>query len=135
MQTRRKGILFVCEDATMLEVRQILLERFGYKVWPTTSLDDARTIARLSCPDMLLMENSYYPQGDTEHLAENVKKVCPQIIAVVLAPYFAVRDTSHSAVDRFVARDDSPDLLLAQIQELLEPKAKGGSSAANSSAF
>ena len=29
MQTRRKGILFVCEDATMLEVRPMLLERAG----------------------------------------------------------------------------------------------------------
>lgn len=50
MQTRRRGILFVCEDETMLEVRQMLLERFGYKVWPTTSMDDASAIAKRSCP-------------------------------------------------------------------------------------
>lgn len=134
MQTRRKGILFVCEDATMLEVRQMLLERFGYEVWPTTSMHDASVIARRTCPDMLLMENSHYPGGDLERLVASVKRACPKMIAVVLAPYFAVRDSSNSAIDRFVARDDAPDSLLAQIQELLEMRTSGDPDTSRSSA-
>lgn len=79
------------------------------------------------------MENNYYPGGDIEGLVARVKRACPQIIAVVLAPYFAVRDSSHTVIDRFMARDDAPELLLAQLQELLEAKA-GGNNAAHSSA-
>jgi DNA-binding NtrC family response regulator len=123
MQTRRKGILFVCEDATMLEVRPMLLERAGYKVWPTDSIEAATAIAQENSPDMFLMENGY-PNPNLEIAAEKVKRVCPDILSVVLAPYFAVRDTSHGVIDRFIARDQGPDLLLCQIAELLRENRK-----------
>jgi CheY-like chemotaxis protein len=133
MEARRKGILFVCEDATMLDVRQMLLERVGYTVWPTNSMDEASAIAQRTCPDMLLMEDSYL-DSSLEASAQVVKDVCPEIIAVVLAPYFAVRQTSESVIDRFIARDQGPDLLLAQIDELFREKDIQGNSTATSSA-
>jgi DNA-binding NtrC family response regulator len=119
MRSSTKSILFVCEDATMLEVRQLLLERVGYKVWPTNSLRDAQLIAQDTCPDLLLFEDGY-PTGNSEQLANSVKSVCPRIIAVALTPYWAVKNASHSAIDKFLARDESPDLLLAQIDELFQ---------------
>lgn len=118
MQPRRKRILFLCDDATMREIRQMLFERVGYIVWSTDSMDEATTIAQMHRPDMLLMDSGY-PTLDLEASATKVKNICPAIIAVVLAPYFAVRDTSRSTIDCFVARDQGPDLLLSQIAELL----------------
>jgi CheY-like chemotaxis protein len=131
MQVDRKGILFVCEDATMLEVRQMLLERVGYTVWPTKSMAEASAIAEQNCPDMLLIEDGYQ-NSDLEQAAARVKDVCPQVIAVVLAPYFAVR-SSQGFVDCFVARDQGPDLLLAQIEELFQEKQKHDTHAFGSS--
>lgn len=125
MQSRRKAILCLCHDATMLRVRQMLLEHFGYKVWPTLSVADATVLAENICPDMLLMDNNY-PGVNLEHVAQQVKDVCPAVIAVVLSPQFAVHDSSHTAVDRFVPRDEEPDVLIARIEELFQQKGHGG---------
>jgi len=119
MQSRRKAILCLCHDETMLQVRQMLLEHFGYSVWPTTTVAEATSLAESHCPDMLLMDNNY-PGESLEQVAQRVKDVCPEVIAVVLSPYFAVHDASNSAVDRFVPRDEEPDALMARIEELFE---------------
>jgi DNA-binding NarL/FixJ family response regulator len=119
MQQRRKAILCLCHDATMLQLRQMLLEHFGYKVWPTTSVADATVLAENICPDMLLMDTTY-PGVNLEQVAQQVKEVCPAVIAVVMSPYFAVHDSSQTAVDRFVPSDEDPDTLAARIEELFE---------------
>ena len=125
MRTRRKEILCLCHDATMLQVRRLLLEHFGYKVWPTSSVEDATVLAENVCPDMLLMDNNY-PGVDFEQVAEQVKQVCPRLIAVVLSPYFSVHDSSQTAVDRFVPRDEEPDALAARIEEVFAEKGQPG---------
>jgi len=117
-QPRGKAILCLSGDVTMLRVRRMLLERFGYKVWSTNSVEDVDVIARTNCPDMLLMDNSL-PDVNFEQIAERAKTVCPDLVAVLLMPFFAVHNASNSPIDRFVARDDAPDLMIAQIQELL----------------
>lgn len=124
MQTRRKAILCLCYDRDVLQVRRMLLEHFGYEVLPTSSLEDAKTVAESSCPDMLLMDNSH-PGVDYEQVAEQVKKVCPTMLAVVLSPYYGVRPGSLGCVDRFVAKDDGPKVLISQIEELFEQRAGG----------
>lgn len=118
IQPRSKAILCLSGDVTTLRVRRMLLERFGYKVWSTNSVEDVDVIAKANCPDMLLMDNSL-PNVNIEQIAERVKTLCPDLVAVALLPFFAVHNASNSAIDRFVARDDAPDLMIAQIQELL----------------
>jgi CheY-like chemotaxis protein len=97
----------------------MLLEHFGYTVLPTTSVEDAKHLAKGQCPDMLLMDNSY-PGIDFEHLAEQVKGVCPEVITVVLSPFYGVRNGSGGAIDRFLAKDEGPDVLISQIADLFE---------------
>ena len=123
MQPRRKAILCLCHDATMLLLRRMLLEHFGYKVWPTSSVEDATALAESICPDMLLMDNNY-PGVSLEQVAQQVKEVCPEVIAVVLSPYFAVHDSSQTAVDRFVPRDEEPDALIERIEELFAERGR-----------
>jgi CheY-like chemotaxis protein len=120
MSHRTKAILCLCHDSNMLLVRRMLLEHFGYIVLPTTSAEDAKAIVQRQCPDMLLMDNG--DSGvDWRKLAEQVKQICPEVITVVLAPFFSsVQPGSSTSVDRFVAKDDGPDALVAQIQELLD---------------
>lgn len=124
MQPNPKAILCLCHDETMLQLRQMLLEHFGYKVWSTNSVENAKNIAEDSCPDMLLMDHNY-PGIDFEKVAEQVKQVCPEVIAVVLSPYFAVRRVSHSAVDRFVPRDEQPEVMVERIEELFQMRGGG----------
>jgi len=99
----------------------MLLEHFGYTVLPTSSAEDAKSVAGDSCPDMLLMDNTQ-PGIDFEQLAEQVKKACPTTLTVVLSHYFGIRPGSCGYVDRFVAKDDGPGALIAQIAELFRQR-------------
>src|SRR5580658_2260764 len=87
MQTHRKAILCLSYDTNMLQVRQMLLEHFGYRVFPSSSVEDAKAVAERQCPDMLLMDNTH-PEMDLEEVATAVKRACPGVIAVVLSPYY-----------------------------------------------
>jgi CheY-like chemotaxis protein len=125
MEPHRKAILCLCCDTHTLQVRQMLLEHFGYLVFATNSVQDAENIAQDRCPDMLLMDNSH-PEVDPEQVARQVKTKCPDMIAVVLSPYYyGAGNAGRSAVDRFVTSNDGPDVLISQIEELLGGRSRG----------
>jgi CheY-like chemotaxis protein len=103
----------------MLEVRCMLLEHFGYTVLPTTTAEDAKNVAEQQCPDLLLMDNCD-STVDYNGVAEQVKKVCPDVIAVLLSPLFRLSVNGDSgSIDRLVAQDDGPGVLMDEINELL----------------
>jgi len=119
MKARDRAILCLCYDRNMLQVRQMLLEHFGFTVLPTSSVEEAEQIAGSRCPDMLLMDNSY-PGIDFQEIAKQVKRACPGVITVLLSPYYyGFRRGSDGAIDHFVTQDDSPDQLISQLQGLL----------------
>jgi len=125
MEPHRKAILCLCCDTNTLQVRQMLLEHFGYRVFAASSVDDAKNIAENRCPDLLLMDNSH-PEVDPEQVATQVKMKYPGVIAVVLSPYYyGAGKASRSAIDRFVTSNDGPDVLISQIEELLEDTPAG----------
>ena len=127
MQRRNKSILCLSQDAVMLRVRQLVLEHFGYQVWPTNSVDRVAGIAVGKCPDMLLMDNGD-PGVNLEELASRVKMLCPGLLAVVLSPFYAVHRSSRTPIDRFLAQDEAPDVLLANLEELFASQSGGGAS-------
>jgi len=125
MQTNRKAILCLSYDSKMLQIRQMLLEHFGYTVFPSSSVEDAKVVAERRCPDMLLMDNTH-PEMDLEEVATAVKRACPGVIAVVLSPYYyGPHNGPARAVDRFVVKDDGPDALLSQIEQLFGEQERG----------
>lgn len=129
MQPRPKVILCLCYDTTVLQVRCMVLEHFGYVVFATSSVEHAKRLAAHQCPDLLLMDHSH-SEVDLEQVAHQVKQICPEILAIVLSPYYyGARNAASGAIDRVVARDDGPDALISQIEELLRER---GSSAASS---
>ena len=122
MQPRRKEILCLCFDPNMLQVRQMLLEHFGYVVHPTNSPESAARMVRDRCPDMLLMDDND-AGNNFEQLAAQVKQICPDVITVMLSPFYYVNANSDS-IDRVVSKDDGPDVLLSQIEELFGEEGK-----------
>jgi CheY-like chemotaxis protein len=119
METHRKQILCLCNDNNMLQVRRMLLEHFGYSVVPTSSIEDVNALVQESCPDMLLMDNNDH-EIDFEKVAKQAKGICPEMITVMLSPYYySNRNGSGEAIDCIVAKDDGPSALLSQIEELL----------------
>jgi CheY-like chemotaxis protein len=118
MAQRPKAILCLSDDGDILRIRRMLLEHFGYIVLPTTSAADAKSLVKQQCPDMLLMDNG--DSGvDCAHLAKEAKDICPDLITVVLSPYYSMSSSKSARhVDRFVAKDEGPDALITQIKEL-----------------
>jgi len=126
MHTNRKAILCLSYDVNMLQVRQMLLEHFGYTVFSSNSIEDATSVARRRCPDMLLMDYTH-PEMDFEKVAMQVKRACPGVIAVVLSPYYyGPHNGVSGAVDRFVTKDDGPDALISQIEDLFGEQGHDG---------
>lgn len=125
MHMHSKAILCLSYDTNMLQIRQMLLEHFGYRVFPSSSVEDAKNVAQRQCPDMLLMDNTH-PEIDFEEVAAQVKRACPGVIAVVLSPYhYGPKNGSPGAVDGFVAKDDGPDALISQIERLFGERSQG----------
>jgi response regulator RpfG family c-di-GMP phosphodiesterase len=120
METRRKAILCLCHDNNMLQVRRMLLERFGYSVLTSSSVEQAAKAAEKHCPDMLLMDDSL-PGLDFEQVGRQVKKLCPQMMIVVLSPYYyGTGRTSPGTVDRFIARDQGPNIVISEIEDMFD---------------
>jgi CheY-like chemotaxis protein len=128
MEPQRKAILCLCYDTNMLQIRRMLLEHFGYRVLPTTSVEAAKSLARDECPDMLLLDNSH-PEIDFEQVALQVKQSCPRMLTVVLSPYYHGRKQTNGVIDRFVPKDDGPGVLISQIEELFGDGVSGGDTA------
>ena len=122
MEPRRKEILCLCYDPNMLQVRQMLLEHFGYVVHSASSPEDATSMVRDRCPDMLLMDDND-SNNDFERLAARAKQICPDVITVMLSPFYYIKSNSD-AIDCVISKDDGPDVLLSQIEELFGEEGK-----------
>jgi CheY-like chemotaxis protein len=117
MEFSRKAILCLCHDDMTLRVRRLLLEHFGYKVLAANSLQETTKLLHDSCPDMLLMDNTY-PGHDYEDTAETAKSICPELLAVVLMPGYALRSGENGSIDRFLPIDGPREEWLAELQSL-----------------
>ena len=118
MEQLQKAILCVSSDPTILHLRQLLLERFGYRVYPASRLQDASSLASYHCPDILLMDYSF-SIAELEELAQGVKQICPDLMVAVVAPYFAMPGVNGRSIDRFISIDESPGVIISSIREML----------------
>ena len=125
MVSKRKEILCLCQDELTLQVRQMLLEHFGYKVLATDSVGEMQAILRRACPDMLLLDTTD-PQLDCHDIANQAKSICPEILSVVLTADYGRLNTCHDAVDRFLRLDAPREEWLSGIQALFARQSQGG---------
>jgi CheY-like chemotaxis protein len=127
MVPRRKAILCLCHDNNMLQVRRMLLERFGYVVFSSNTIEEAQNVIEQHCPDMLLMDNAY-PHVDCEQIAKQGKTLCPDMLTVVLSPYYyGGRNGSDEVIDKFITNDEGPHMLISEIEGLFGSRANAES--------
>jgi hypothetical protein len=117
MKTTDKAILCLCHDETTLRVRQLLLEYFGYRVFPAESLAQVSVLLRQTCPDMFLMDDTY-PGLDYELAAKGAKALCPEVLAVVLVPGYGLASGGYGPVDKFLSLDGPREQWLVQLESL-----------------
>lgn len=116
----------MCHDELTLQVRQMLLEHFGYKVLTTDSVGQMDAILHQACPDMLLLDTSD-PDLDWQELTGNAKAICPDILSVVLTADYGRLRNEHESVDRFLQLDSPREEWLAGIKSLFARQSDGES--------
>lgn len=117
MGSDHKEILCLCLDELTLQVRQMLLEHFGYKVLATDSIDEMNVILRHACPDMLLLDTND-PELDCQKIADTAKSICPDILSVVLTPDYGFQGHGLGSIDRFLRLDGPREEWLSGIEAL-----------------
>ena len=117
LQSKQKEILCVCQDGLTLQVRQMLLEHFGYKVLTSDSIAAVPTLLRQICPDMLLLDTSD-PELDWQELTNMAKIACPDILSVVLTSDYGRLHSDHESVDRFLRLDGPREEWISGIASL-----------------
>ena len=130
MHSKRKEILCVCQDELTLQVRQMLLEHFGYKVLTSDSAGKMHIILRQACPDMLLLDTSD-PELDWQELTFKAKNICPDILSVVLTADYGRLHNAHESVDRFLRLDGPREEWLSGIESLFARQTNGGAQASS----
>ncbi len=115
----------MCHDELTLQVRQMLLEHFGYKVLTTDSVGKVNNILRQACPDMLLLDTSD-PELDWQELSGRAKAICPDILSVVLTADYGRLHNGHESVDRFLRLDGPREEWLTGIRSLFARQSQGG---------
>jgi CheY-like chemotaxis protein len=125
LHSKRKEILCVCHDELTLQVRQMLLEHFGYKVLTTDCAGKMHAILHQACPDMLLLDTSD-PELDWQELSGKAKSICPDILSVVLTADYGRLKNEHELVDRFLRLDGPREEWLSGIQSLFAHQSSGG---------
>lgn len=115
----------MCHDELTLQVRQMLLEHFGYKVLTTDSVGEMHAILQQGCPDMVLLDTSD-PELDWQELSAKAKSICPDILSVVLTADYGRLHNGHDSVDRFLRLDGPREEWLSGIQGLFARQSGGG---------
>lgn len=125
MVSKDKEILCLCEDELTLQVRQMLLEHFGYKVLATDSVRHMQTLLRQKCPDMLLLDTTN-PELDCQAITDQAKSICPDILSVVLTAEYGRLNNGHESVDQFLRLDGPREEWLSGIRSLFERQSREG---------
>lgn len=125
MESKRKEILCLCHDELTLQVRQMLLEHFGYKVLTTDSVGKMHAILCQSCPDMVLLDTTD-PELDWQELSGEAKSICPDILSVVLTTDYGRLKSRHETVDRFLRLDGPREEWMSGIQSLFARQSNAG---------
>lgn len=118
--SNNKAILCFCKDETTLRVRQLLLERFGYKVVPADSVNMMSAVLGQGCTDMLLMDDldSAFDYNETARVA---KRICPGMLAVVLTPEWR-SGRGDDMIDGFLWLSGPREEWLSELQSLFEQR-------------
>src|SRR5262245_20550401 len=83
-------ILVVDDEPAVRHVVELMLGAAGYRVYTAGSASEAISVAeRLECRVDLLLTDMQMPHGDGHELIAAMRRMCPQIGAMVLSGFVA----------------------------------------------
>lgn len=117
----KKILLCVDDEATGLKIRKVILEKNGYAV--LTAPDGVQGLELFEREQVDAVIIDYYMPGmDGGKVAGEMKRRKPNVPIVLLSAYYSLPDGATDAVDAFITKGDSPQVLLSKISELVESR-------------
>jgi CheY-like chemotaxis protein len=121
-------VLLVEDEASLLEMTQIMLEKLGYAVLTATTPGEAIRLARKHAGEIdLLITDVVMPEMNGRELAERLIAFTPELKRLFMSGYTADVITRHGVLEsgiHFVHKPFSMNDLTGKVREALHPRSR-----------
>jgi Response regulator containing CheY-like receiver, AAA-type ATPase, and DNA-binding domains len=114
-KSKKKVILCIDDDVSVLECEREFLTTFGYRVLTAPSGDAGLRLASKNCVDVVIVDYCM-PQMNGQEVAIEVRRLRPQATIIMLSGSLAVPQEAVNTVDAFVRKDRLATELLQAIE-------------------
>jgi len=108
---KRKTILCIDDDHSMLSYQRALLERRGFAVLTVASGIQGVQIA-LACAVTAVIVDYHMPDMNGHEVAIEIKRLRPEVPIVMVSSDDEIAEHVLKVVDAFVSKDEAPSRLL-----------------------
>lgn len=122
--SRRKTILCIDDDDSVLGYERALLEGRGYAVLTASSARQGLQIAA-ACAVAAVIVDYHMPEMNGQVVATEMKRLRPQIPIIMFTSDDEIREHALKVVDAFVSKDDAPRRLLPVITRICGESVSG----------
>jgi len=121
---KRKTILCIDDDDSMLGYQRALLERRGFAVLTAASGIQGVQIA-LACAVAAVIVDYHMPDMNGHEVATEIKRLRPQVPIVMVSSDDEIAECALKVVDAFVSKNEAPSRLLPVITRICGDNAPG----------
>ena len=114
-RSKKKVILCIDDDQSLLECESEVLTTFGYTVLTAPSGDDGLKLASRNCVDVVIVDYCM-PQMNGQEVAIEMRRLRPQATIIMLSGSVAVPQEAMNTVDAFVRKDRLATQLVQAIE-------------------
>ena len=114
-KSKKKVILCIDDDASVLECENEFLTTFGYTVLTAPNGDEGLRLASENCIDVVVVDYCM-PQMNGQEVAIEMKRIRPQATIIMLSGSVAVPQEAMNTVDAFVPKNRLASHLLPAIE-------------------
>jgi CheY-like chemotaxis protein len=111
---KRKTILCIDDDNSVLEYHKALLERRGYDVLTAASPLEGLQMAA-ACGIAAVIVDYHMPEMNGHEVAIEIKRITPQVPIIMVSSDIEISEDALNVVDAFVSKDEAPRRLLPVI--------------------
>lgn len=118
----KKILLCVDDETTGLNIRKVILERNGYAVLTAPDGPKGLEVFSRERVDAVIID-FFMPGMDGGEVASQMKRQRPEIPIVLLSAFYSLPEGATNAVDAFITKGNSPEVLLLKLSELMHSHA------------
>lgn len=118
----RKTLLCVDDEVVGLKLRKLILERQGYQVLTASAGVEGLNVFHQNNVDAVVLDY-FMPGMNGGAVASAMKRTRPTVPIILLSAYLSLPPKDVAAVDAFIVKGDSPEVLLRKIAELITERA------------